>query len=83
MRAGGDTDRQAQVFLARQAIEHTSDRLHQRPQADPFRRQSKVPGLNAGDVEYVADQGQQVVGRTVGHFNCRSIQLPLVGFFQG
>ncbi|MNJ38858.1 hypothetical protein D3C77_337160 [compost metagenome] len=42
-----------------------------------------MPGFDAGDVEDVTNQGQQVLGRVVGDFNGGSIQLALIGLFQG
>lgn len=70
-----------QAFLACLALEDTPHRLHQCGQVYGLRRQGQVPGLDAHDIEDIADQAQQVFGRMVGKLECATVQPTLVGAF--
>ncbi|MCY1397258.1 hypothetical protein D3C76_1149690 [compost metagenome] len=43
----------------------------------------EAPGLDAGDVQDIADELQQVFGRAIRHFDGRAIQVALVGALEG
>ncbi|MCY1411594.1 hypothetical protein D9M71_269830 [compost metagenome] len=72
---------QGQAFLSRLAFENATHRFDQGRQVDGLRRQGQVPGLDAHDVEDIADQAQQVLGRMVGQFQRRAVHPALVGTF--
>ena len=76
-----ELQQQAEGFLARQAVEHPHHRFDHLLEVDALGGQAQAAGFDAGDVEDVADQFQQILGRVVGHLDCRTVQVPLVGTF--
>lgn len=56
-----------------QAFEHPCHRFHQLAQVGPFRRQAEATGLDAGDVENIADQLQQALRRGIGDLDAGAV----------
>ncbi len=62
---------QSEILLSGQPIENPHHRGHDFTRINPFRAQAQAAGLNAGNIEDVPDQFQQVLRRVVGHINGR------------
>ena len=71
------------MLLPGKAIEHPRHGLYQRLDIGAFRAQRKMTGLNARDIQNIANQFEQLAGRGRGHFNGETIHETLVGFFHG
>ncbi|MNY38000.1 hypothetical protein D3C86_1725940 [compost metagenome] len=71
-----------QVFLQRQPLKNPTDRCHQFTQIDPFRCQRQLSGFDPGDVQNVADQGQQLLPRLGRHLDGGTIRHAFIRLFQ-
>ncbi|MNM69013.1 hypothetical protein D3C81_805940 [compost metagenome] len=74
---------QVQAFDSRIAFEYPQRVAHQFDQVGRYRLQGHVPGLDARDVEDVADQLQQADGRIVGSLQCLGIAAAGAAVLQG
>ncbi|MNJ53233.1 hypothetical protein D3C77_486130 [compost metagenome] len=74
-----DVEDQAQTFLSGQSFEHPGHRFDQLAQVGTFGRQAQASGLDARDIEDVADQLQQAFCRGMGNFDAG----PINGFAVG
>ncbi len=74
-----DHNLQGQAFLPRLAFENAPHRFDQGCKVDGLRGKGQVPRLDAHDVEDIADQAQQVLGRMVGQFQRAAVYPALVG----
>ena len=72
-----------QVFFSRLGLEQADGFIRQLPQLTRRRQQFQPTGLDAGDVEDIADQRQQTVGRLRGDLQGRFVEHALLGFLQG
>lgn len=75
----GDHHFQGEAFLPCLALENAPYRFDQGRQVDGFRGEGQVPGLDAHDIEDVADQAQQVLCRVVRQFQSVAVHPALVG----
>lgn len=70
-------------FLPGQPVENPHDRGDDFSRIDPLGAQAQAPGFDPGNVENVADQGQQVFRRAVRGFDRGAILAPLVHALEG